>query len=129
MLNRFQSIWSGLFSSSLPIIIANIAWMGRNGMLLDIFTHPVVVHFTGQNWISKTGHYIRCVIVCKIFFVPNFLIFRKSRGEEEEDGEPCIHGRYLLYQTFHGDRQTLSLLHLAAETIIDDCNYHYYEVS
>ena len=23
----------------------------------------------------------------------------------------------------------MPLLHLAAETIIDDCNYHYYEVS
>ena len=48
------------------------AWMGRNGLLLDIFAHPVVLHFRDQKWISKTVYYIRCVIVCKIFSCSEF---------------------------------------------------------
>ena len=53
--------------------MACVAWMGRYEMLLEIFAYPTVavVHFTGQNWISKTMYCIRCVMVRKIFSSPN----------------------------------------------------------
>ena len=38
--------------------------------MLEIFAYRTVavVHFTDQNWISKTVYCIRCVMVCKIGF-------------------------------------------------------------
>ena len=55
--------------ASLIIAIASIAWW--QGMeMLDIFVYRTVtvVHFTDQNWISKTVYCIRCVMVCKTGF-------------------------------------------------------------
>ena len=36
--------------------------------MLEIFAYRTVtvVHFTDQNWISKTVYWIRCVMICKI---------------------------------------------------------------
>ena len=56
--------------TSLIIAIACIAWWQWMEML-EIFAHRrtvTVMHFTDQNWISKTVYCIRCVMVFKIGF-------------------------------------------------------------
>ena len=50
-----------------PFVIACIAWW--EGMkMLEIFAYPTVVHFTYQNWFSRTVYCIRHVIVRKVGF-------------------------------------------------------------
>ena len=41
-------------------------WEGME--MLEIFAYRTVavVHFTDQNWISKTMYFIKCVMVCKL---------------------------------------------------------------
>ena len=56
------------------LLIACVAWVGWNDMLLEIFAYPTVtlLYFTDQNWIPKTIYFIRCVMVCKIFSCSEF---------------------------------------------------------
>ena len=62
-----KAFGSGLFLSVIPIVIASIAWW--EGMeKLEIFVYHTAVHFTDQNWITKTVYCIRCVMACKIGF-------------------------------------------------------------
>ena len=60
--------------SILSIVIACIAWMGRNNTLLKTFLYPTVTvaHFTDQNWISKNVNCIRCVMTCKVYSYSKF---------------------------------------------------------
>ena len=81
--------------------------------MLDIFEYCTVVHFTDQKWISKTGYFIRCVMVCKIGFAnwnTKIALLRAS----------MVFTYYIkLFQT-RADRHNsilISLLLLVAETI------------
>ena len=79
MLNTFRSI--------VPNLIAWIAWMGRNGILLfQIFAYPTVtaMHFKDLNWIPKTVYCFHGVSwFVKYFFAPDFSVFRRSLGEQK----------------------------------------------
>ena len=82
---------------------------------LEIFAYRTVtvVHFTGQNWISKTMYCIRCVMVCKICFT-------NWKGKIELLRASMIVICYIKLFRTGVDRHNgilMSLLFLVAETI------------
>ena len=81
-------------------MIACVAWMGRNDMLLEIFAYPTVtvMYFTGQNWIPKTVYCMSYVVVCKMFSCPEFPDRMEKSGKCKAFCTfVCVHGRYLFY--------------------------------
>ena len=84
--------------------------------MLEIFAYRTVavVHFTDQNWISKTVYCIRCVMVCKIGFTnwnAKIALLRAS----------MVVTYYIKLFRTGADRHNgilMSLLLLVAETII-----------
>ena len=115
---RLKAFWSGLFSSSLPIVIACNAWWEGIEML-EIFDYLIVVHFTGQDWVSKPVCCIRRVMVCKIGFTnwnAKLLLLRAS----------MVYAYYIKLFWTGADRHNgilMSLLLLVAETMKEKSTY------
>ena len=101
-------------------MVGEKAWWERMKML-EIFAYRTVavVHFTDQNWISKTVYCIRSVMVCKIGFTnwnSKIALLRAS----------MVVTYYIKLSRTEADRRNgtlMSLLLLVAETIIKDYQY------